>query len=146
MSVKFRFQTGSIKRCELRHGRAFPATFRFQTGSIKSFILHSRAARYREFRFQTGSIKSTLHIQTATQAMRFRFQTGSIKSPERAYKWVRESGFDSKLVRLKVGHASGILEVIMFRFQTGSIKSYALMPWYVSVGTRFDSKLVRLKG
>ena len=123
---KFRFQTGSIKRCKLQCMSFRSAWFRFQTGSIK------------RRRGTPADVFSVLGFDSKLVRLK-------VKS------WCRdhlgEVCFDSKLVRLKdQGATQAMLFPVVFRFQTGSIKRRQLRCWMRSHSiSGFDSKLVRLK-
>ena len=96
----FQFQTGSIKRMTTRAIFGNIAAFQFQTGSIKSSDENAFVAIFAEFQFQTGSIKRGLRI-TLSQA---------------------GTGFNSKLVRLKVYMESSPRRVLLVRFNSKLVR------------------------
>ena len=121
----FQFQTGAIKSKASQRTTDFFCEFQFQTGAIKSSPGSSSQFCNQEFQFQTGAIKSRIipAIYVRDAAL-FQFQTGAIKSAINHHNRVICKGFNSKLVRLKVG--------------VGIWISHSRV-------TGFNSKLVRLK-
>ena len=76
--------------------------FQFQTGSIKrSDVKILKSGKGFWFQFQTGSIKRNLSTSAAVSCILFQFQTGSIKRAGNSGLRYSDVRFNSKLVRLK---------------------------------------------
>ena len=98
------------------------------------------------FQFQTGAIKSLSGARLRSCFNVFQFQTGAIKSGGVPINKHQIGGFNSKLVRLKVFVITLQINDITFQFQTGAIKRPVRRVRILLVQSRFNSKLVRLKG
>ena len=97
--------------------------FQFQTGAIKRGAFDVLVEYAIMFQFQTGAIKRQVPLRTAHLSGLFQFQTGAIKS----------------------SLSAPTMWTVKFQFQTGAIKSYETLA-ALTCETRFNSKLVRLKG
>ena len=138
----FQFQTGSIKRIDIIEVNTKNMTFQFQTGSIKSTSDSINKKDTLKFQFQTGSIKSPLALTYLLPANMFQLKADA----DFDIMFEEKSGFNSKLVRLKVSYR--LLHrclAVLFQFQTGSIKRLLITQRSMVASRCFNSKLVRLK-
>ena len=76
----FQFQTGAIKRNEVRYLAAFKRGFNSKLVRLKESGVEVKECIPKRFQFQTGAIKRHLRIGERGVDDLFQFQTGAIKS------------------------------------------------------------------
>ena len=113
--------------------------FQFHNGSIKRTMVSTVILRLSLFQFHNGSIKS---LKVACQAnpylSSFQFHNGSIKSITENKMSYQERGFNSTMVRLKVGvTATPQRTDQLFQFHNGSIKRKSISS-LVGAGSLFQ--------
>ena len=120
-------------------------TFQFHNGSIKREARRFPWKVDALFQFHNGSIKSVFWGTEYDASYTFQFHNGSIKSRFLACPVLHGRGFNSTMVRLKVGDSIKRSIESLFQFHNGSIKSDGVTE-VVSPFMGFNSTMVRLKG